>query len=40
VPAGDTALTRMLKADNRDLDNMARTSAKLETEITDSEQLA
>src|SRR6185312_1540659 len=31
---------KMLRADNRDLDNMARQRAKLEQEISDSEQVA
>jgi len=40
VPKGDTALTRMLKADTKDLERMANTRAKLEQEISDSEQVA
>jgi TP901 family phage tail tape measure protein len=40
VPKGDTALTRMLKADTKDLERMANQRTKLEQEISDSEQAA
>lgn len=40
VPKGDSAVVKMLKADNKALDNMARQRTKLEQEISDSEQVA
>jgi hypothetical protein len=39
VPKGHSALVKMLKADNADLDRLARQRAVLETEITDAQQI-
>ena len=40
VPPGDTGLTKMLKADQGKLTSLANQRQTLETEITDSQQIA